>query len=197
MAGIADSQAVRRNIPGDDAAGADHAVRPDRHARQDDDAGADPDIVADIHRVRVLQPGQALLHVHGVFLGDDADIRSDEYMAADGDLPAVHKLAVDIQEKMIADRGVVAVGAEQRLLHRAVLADLPEYIADRRLTRLAVERMNMIVLVQFLHGEIAVRAQLRIIGLVQQAGMRFFFLRHHLLPFLISFNCMVTNIAFA
>lgn len=123
---IADRQTVRRDILCDHTARADHAVRPDRHARQHDHAGADPDVVADIHRVRVLQPRQPLRDVHRVFFGDDADVRRDEYVVADRDLPAVHQLAVDVQEEVVADRDIVAVGAEKRLFHGAMLADFPE-----------------------------------------------------------------------
>lgn len=122
---VADGQAVGRNVLGDDTARANDAVRADRHAGQDDGAGTNPNIVADMNGMRVLQPLQPLPNIHRVFFHDDADAGGDKHVVADGYFSAVHELAVDIEEEVIAHRGVISVGAKEGLLHNTVVSALP------------------------------------------------------------------------
>ena len=100
-------------------------VRADRHAGQDDGAGTNPNIVADMNGMRVLQPLQPLPNIHRVFFHDDADAGGDKHVVADGYFSAVHELAVDIEEEVIAHRGVISVGAKEGLLHNTVVSALP------------------------------------------------------------------------
>lgn len=99
-AGVAYRQAVGRDVLGDYAASANDAVIADGDPRQDQGAGADPHIVPNGHRVGVFQPGQTLLHVHGVLFCDNADVRGNKHVVANGDFAAVHELAVDIEKKL-------------------------------------------------------------------------------------------------
>src|SRR4051794_23144473 len=56
---IADCKTARRQVAGNDAAGADHNAVADRDPRQHDRPATDPDTVADADRARIFKPGGA------------------------------------------------------------------------------------------------------------------------------------------
>lgn len=173
-AGISHSQTVGRYVFGDHAAGSDDTAFTDGHSGQDDGAGADPYVVADADGMGVFQALCPLPDVHGVLFRDNAHIRRHEHMVSDGDFSAVHQTAVDIQKYMVSQGGVVPLGAEKRLFHRAVLPYAAQKLFDGSLPRAAVQRMDLVVFIKFLYGNIPVCGKLRVCGLIQEPGIRFF-----------------------
>ena len=91
-----------------------------------------------------------------MFFRYDTNVRDDKYIVSDRDFSAVHKLAVDIEEKIIAYRGIVSVSAKKRLLYDTVVTGLAEQFAYRRLPSSAVQGVQMVVVVQLFYGDITV-----------------------------------------
>ena len=120
--------------------------------------------------MRVFQAFGALFYVHGMFFRDDADAGSDEDIIPDGDFAAVHQPAVHVQEEIISHRGVISVGAKERLLHGAVFSGLPEDIADRGLSCLTVKRMHVVVLIQLSYRFVPIGGKFRIPDVMEQSG---------------------------
>lgn len=98
-------------------------------------------------------------------LGGDKDI------VADRDFPAVHEFAVDIQKKIVAYCGVVSVCTKKRLFHNAVIARFPQQFTYGVPACIALERMQIVVVVQFFYSDVAVCRKLGIAGLIKHAGM--------------------------
>lgn len=185
---VADGQAVGRNVLGDDTARANDAVRADRHAGQDDGAGTNPNIVADMNGMRVLQPLQPLPNIHRVFFHDDADAGGDKHVVADGYFSAVHELVVDIEEEVIAHRGVISVGAKEGLLHNTVVSALPSSPRMAACPRTAVQRVYMVAFMELFHRNVAVGHKFGITGLIQQLGIGLF---RHRYPFMMDTNIVI------
>lgn len=123
--------------------------------------------------MRVLQPLQPLLNIHRVFFRDDADAGGDKHVVADGYFSAVHELAVDIEEEVIAHRGVISVGAKEGLLHNTVVLALPS--SPRMAACRAPQSSGCIcAFMELFHRNVAVGHKFGITGLIQQLGIGLF-----------------------
>ena len=113
-AGIADSEAVRRDIFSNDAARTNDAARADGHAGQDDDAAAEPDVVFDGYRRGMLPGGAAQGGMQRVADGVERDGGRKQHAVADGDRAAVQDGAAAVGVEMAAKADATAVVAVKR-----------------------------------------------------------------------------------
>ena len=109
--------AAGRNVPIDDAAGADDAVVTDGHARQDDTVSADPNVAAHSNRIGIFEPLVALLIVDRVTGGIKSAVGSDEYIVAEGDFRSVEDDTVVVDIEVVARLDVIAIVTPERLLY--------------------------------------------------------------------------------
>src|SRR6185312_12002562 len=120
---IADRKAARRQVAGDDAAGADDAAVADRHAGEDYRAAADPYAAADADRPRHLPSGDALGAVEWVGGRVELNRRTHLQIVADLDRRAVEEDAVEVDKGAVADPDVGPVVASEGRLDIRGIAD--------------------------------------------------------------------------
>src|SRR5581483_9208800 len=99
------------HVARDDAAGADDRIVANRDARQDDGSAADPDVVADSHRLPVLQPLAADGRIARMIRRVDLDAWSDLAQRADLDAGHVEQDAVVVEERAAARVDVESIVA--------------------------------------------------------------------------------------
>lgn len=141
-AGIPRGDDLRRNVVRHDAPGADHRPLADRHAAHDDGMAADPDVVVDLDRQRLHDPGVALLRQQGVVHGVDPHVGADVDVVADPHGRLVEDRQVEVPHEMVAHGDLLPEVAVERAVERDVAPDAAEEAADDRLTLLAVRRGN-------------------------------------------------------
>ncbi|PYI14912.1 hypothetical protein BO99DRAFT_448946, partial [Aspergillus violaceofuscus CBS 115571] len=86
---VPDRYGERRDILGDDGAGANRRALPDRDAREDDHVPADPAVVADRDRVAELDELAAREHADVMAGRVDVDVRAELDAVADDDQAGV------------------------------------------------------------------------------------------------------------
>ena len=116
--GIACGKGVGGDIPGNNAAGTDDTVLADGYTGADNHIGADPAVMTDDHRFGIaqmagitllVQHGPAFVGQHGVDRGYDGYIGPEAAVITDGDRGIVLDSKIEVDEYMIADKGMAAV----------------------------------------------------------------------------------------
>src|SRR5665213_3257382 len=114
------------DIPGHDAAGADHGPVTDRDAGQDDGAAADPDVGADPHRTAEFDAAPPRHGIARMVCGINLHRGSDLGAITDHNFNDIEDDAVEIKEHAVAETDVVAVVAEKRRPDHGAAADMGE-----------------------------------------------------------------------
>ena len=113
-AGVADGEAVRRDVFADDATGANDAARADGHAGQDDDAAAEPDVVFDGNRRGLLPARAAQCGMQRMADGVERDVRREQDVVANVNRAAIQDGTAAVGIEMAAKADAVAVVTVKR-----------------------------------------------------------------------------------
>ena len=171
-AGVADGEAVCRDVFGDDATGAYDAARANGHAGQDDDAAAEPDVVFDGYRRGVFPGGATQGRMQRVADGVERDVGREQYAVADGNRAAIEDgaAAVGIKEAAEADAATV-VAVKRRGDVDAAGGQFTEEFAQDGLLRDGVGGRDLrVVAPEQFTADVAARFEVRVVGQVRRAA---------------------------
>jgi SAM-dependent methyltransferase len=101
--GHPDVEAARLAVPGHHRARTDDDSLAEGHPRHDQRARPDPAAVPDAHLARGRHPGHLVVVVHLMDRGKDHDLRAEEDVAADVNLPGALEPAAHVYERALAD----------------------------------------------------------------------------------------------
>ena len=134
----------------------------DGYAAADHDVRAQPDVVADGHRARIAQADGiavfiahllALVGQHGMHGRDDAHVRTEIAMIADGHFCIVLNGEVIVAEQRIADGRMRAVVEKDRALKKTALAHFADELReDFRAVRSLIFRQLAVTLAQLVRA---------------------------------------------
>ena len=113
-AGVADSEAVRRDIFSNDAARTNDAARADGHSGQDDDTAAEPDVVFDGNRRGLLPARAAQCGMQRMADGVERDVRREQDVVANVNRAAIQDSTAAVGIEMAAKADAAAVVAVKR-----------------------------------------------------------------------------------
>ena len=173
---VADHRRAGRHVPRHDGAGTDDRVVAHRHARQDQGGPADPDVGADRDRATELEAGPARLGIARVVRGEDLDARPDLRARTDRHRDHVEDHAAEVEERLRAERDVVAVVAmEWRPDHR-LRADAAEMGGQQRVPLRRRQRQRGVVVREPRHVGGGIPSKLGIARAVERAREHLLFL---------------------
>lgn len=147
--GLAECQAVGRDIGGNEAGGTDHRVRANSDARQDDGAGSEPDAILNdnwpgmrtigrLFRLAHIERDDTLCRVDRVRNREELNAGSDEDVRANANGCGIQEHAVHVDEGVIADRDMLAVVTEKRRLDPDAIADVIQELDEGAVARSGV-----------------------------------------------------------
>ena len=101
--GLPAATTFSRQIPCDNASGANHRIRPDCDARTNYGASAKPDAIPNRHGQRVLNTRASCSGFNRMRRRVDVDAGRDLHFVADRDAIAVEKETVIVDERPVSD----------------------------------------------------------------------------------------------
>ena len=124
---ITDGDCAGRDVLGDNRAGTDGDIIPDRHSWKDSYAASDPHIIADGHWLRPFLARIALHRVCTMTSCVNADIRAYEAVVTDCDRRFIQNRKMEIGKESFADRDLLAVITVERLIDDdRIITDVPQ-----------------------------------------------------------------------